>query len=304
MALRGANVGRYFLNDTPKQGEPKYLFRDQFLNAHGPETKAYAHRHNRIGYQRGAAIDNWRRIIATIIESGNFCTDTVNYIVKPKTFDLFAILALLNSSLWEWRFRLTSTNNHVNAYEIDAMPLPRIDFTTPAARRAAQLDKAKRLYERSLAEGDAHGALGFIEGELQAGRTDIVHDLLAFLAGRMMAMNQQKRTTAKQFLTDLNDFHGIDARTLNPKTKLDEFWKLEAADVFAHLRKNTKLLAAQNVRLTEDAEEKIRARFSTSRAALVPLEAQIAFTDRLLDQIIYLLYGLSNAEIKIVEGAN
>ncbi len=131
-----------------------------------------------------------------------------------------------------------------------------------------------------------------------------MHDLLAFLAGRMMAMNQQKRTIAKQFLTDLKDFHGIAVHSLNPKTKLDEFWKLEAADVFAHLRKNMKLLAAQNVRLTEDAEEKIRTRFSQSKGTLLPLEAQIAFTDRLIDQIVYRFYGLDDAEITIVEGAN
>ena len=303
LALRGANVGRYFLNDTPKQGEPKYLFRDQFLKAHGPDTKAFAHRFIRIGYQRGAAIDNWRRIIATIIEPGNFCTDTVNYISKPKTFDLFAILALLSSSVWEWRFRLTSTNNHVNAYEIDAMPLPRIDFTTPTAKRATQLDKARSLYEKSLPDGDAANALRFIEAELQAGRADVVHDLLAFLAERMMAMNAEKRTTAKQFLTDLKDFHSIEARALNPKMKLDEFWKLEAADVFAHLRKNTKMLATQNVHLTEGTDEKIRARFSKSKSALVPLEKQIAFTDTLIDEIVYRLYALTPEEIKLVENS-
>jgi Alw26I/Eco31I/Esp3I family type II restriction m6 adenine DNA methyltransferase len=304
VALRGANVGRYLFNDTPKQGEPKYLFRDQFLKAHGPDTKAFAHRHIRIGYQRGAAIDNWRRIIATIIEPENFCTDTINYISKPKTFDLFAILALLNSSVWEWRFRLTSTNNHVNAYEIDSMSLPRIEFTMSTAKRATQFEKAKRIYEKSLADDDAQGALHFVEAELQARRTDGVHDLLAFLAERMMAMNQQKRTTAKQFVTDLKDFHGVDVRALSPKTKLDEFWKLEAADVFTHLRKNIKVLATQNVRLTETIEENIRSRFSKAREKLLPLEAEIVFTDRMIDQIVYRLYELTADEIKIVEGAN
>lgn len=302
IALRGANVGRYFLNDTPKQGEPRYLLRDQFLKAHGPDTKAADHGHIRIGYQRGAAIDNWRRIIATIVAPGNFCTDTINYICQPKTFGLFAILGLLNSTVWEWRFRLTSTNNHVNAYEIDAMSLPRIDFTTPVPRRGQQFAKSKSLYEKSLADGDAQNVLHFIEAELQAGRTDVVHDLLAFLAERMMAMNAEKRTTAKQFLTDLKDFHGIEVGALNPKTKLAEFWKLEAADVFAHLRKNTKTLAEQNVRLTEEAEEKIRGRFSKSKSVLLPLEAQIALTDQLIDQIVYRLYTLNDAEIKIVEG--
>ena len=80
----------------------------------------------------------------------------------------------------------------------------------------------------------------------------------------------------------------------------DEFWRLDPAELFAHLRKNTKLLAAQNVRLTEDAEEKIRARFSKSKSALLPLDAQIKFTDALINGIVYRLYGLTPEEIKIV----
>lgn len=69
--------------------------------------------------------------------------------------------------------------------------------------------------------------------------------------------------------------------------------------MFAHLRKNIKLLA-QNVRLTEEAEEKIRTRFSQSKATLVPLEAQIAFTDKLIDETVFLLYRLTPEERRIV----
>jgi len=106
----------------------------------------------------------------------------------------------------------------------------------------------------------------------------------------MITLTTERRNTAKQFLTDLKDFHGIEAHTLNPKTKLNEFWKLEAADVFTHLRKNTKLLATQNVRLTEESEEKLRGRFVKSKSALIPLDEQITRTDRLIDEIVYRLY--------------
>jgi hypothetical protein len=34
---------------------------------------------------------------------------------------------------------------------------------------------------------------------------------------------------------------------------------------------------------------------------LIPLESQIEFTDRLIDQIVYRLYGLTPEEIKLVE---
>jgi hypothetical protein len=61
------------------------------------------------------------------------------------------------------------------------------------------------------------------------------------------------------------------------------------------------VLAAQNVRLSGHAEEKIRARFSKSKSTLVLLDAQIAFTDRFIDEIVYRLYGLTQGERRIVE---
>jgi hypothetical protein len=106
-------------------------------------------------------------------------------------------------------------------------------------------------------------------------------------------LNREKRTTVKQFLADLKDFYDIDAHALKPKTKLDKFWKLEAAEIFAHFRAN-------KLRLKDSDEEKIRARFQKAKDELVPLETQIAFTDQLIDEIVYRLYGLTEAEIKIV----
>ena len=128
-------------------------------------------------------------------------------------------------------------------------------------------------------------------------RADVVHDLLAFLAEQMTALNREKRAAAKQFLTDLTDFHGIDAHALKPKTKLDKFWELEAADVFAHFRAN-------KLRLKDSDEEKIRARFQSARDKVVPLRASLAFTDDLIDEIVYRLYGLTPEEIRIVEEAS
>ncbi|MCL4477069.1 MAG: N-6 DNA methylase [Nitrospirae bacterium] len=170
IVLRGAHVNRYDFQEEPKQGEPVYLDVDKFLHAHGKDTKAYDHRYLRIGYQRGSAIDNWRRIIATIIEKDNFCSDTINYIVNPKDYDLYAVLALLNSLLWEWRFRLTSTNNHVNAYEIDSMPMPPIFFTTPEKERKERVAEAIKLYWSDL------GAVAFEAGKWQNKREDKNHD--------------------------------------------------------------------------------------------------------------------------------
>jgi len=138
--------------------------------------------------------------------------------------------------------------------------------------------------------------LAFVSEQLAAKpeRADVVHDLLAFLAEQMTALNREKRAAAKQFLTDLKDFHGIDAHALKPKTKLDEFWKLEAAEVFAYFRAN-------KLRLKDSDEEKIRARFQKAKDKLLPLGSSLAFTDELIDQIVYRLYSLTSDEIKLVK---
>jgi type I restriction-modification system DNA methylase subunit len=210
------------------------------------------------------------------------------------------VLALINSKLLFWKlaqmsnvFRggwITCTKQYLGE-----LPIHRIELTTPTKQRTAQIEKAKRLHKKSLAAGDVQDTLLFVEAELQAGRTDVMHDLIAFLAEQMTALNEEKRATARQFLTNLKDFYGIDAHALKPKTKLDKFWELEAADVFAHFRAN-------KLRLKDSDEEKIRARFQKAKDELVPLERQIAFTDQLIDEIVYRLYGLTEAEIKIVKG--
>lgn len=228
---------------------------------------------------------------------------------EKTSLSAYFLIALLNSRLLTFIYRYFAQEEgrvlaQVKADNLYALPIRRIEFGAPATERMTQLEKAKEFYKKSSANGDAKNSLSFVQSELEARRTDVVHDLLGFLAEWMMAMKQEKRTTAKQFLTDLKDFHNIDSRALNPKTKLDEFWKLETLDLFAHLHKNARRLEEQKVHLSEKDEDKIRSRFVMAKETLLPLENQIAFTDQLIDQIVYRLYGLAEREIKIVEGAN
>ena len=230
---------------------------------------------------------------------------------KIETPSLLFFAALCNSALFFfWHIRnspkakLVTSIPKILVEDVARLPIRFIDFARPATKRAAQLESGKESCEKSAVAKDAKNTLQFVEAELKHGRTDVVHDLLAFLAERMIAMNHEKRTTAKQFLTDLKDFHNINSRALNPKTKLDEFWKLEALDLFAHFRKNARRLEEQKVNLSKEAEDKIRSRFVAAKEALLPLEAQIVFTDQLIDQIVYRLYGLTPGEIRIVEGTS
>jgi len=214
------------------------------------------------------------------------------------------VLALLNSKLLFWKlaqisnlFRggwITCTKQYLGE-----LPIRRIGFTTPDKTRGSLLAKAKQLCQRNLEDRNSVTVLPFVAEQLAAKpeRADVVHDLLAFLAEQMTALNREKRAAAKQFLTDLKDFHDIDAHALRPKTKLDKFWGLEVAEVFAHFRAN-------KLRLKESDEENIRARFQRAKDTVVPLESSLAFTDDLTDEIVYRLYGLTAEETKTVEEAS
>lgn len=123
LVLRGANIDRYLLREEASQGRNRYLREKLFRNQKARTTKLDFLSKERVGLQRGAAVDNWRRLIACPIPSGVYCFDTVLLLV-PNVIDKRILLGLLNSDLWEWRFRCTSTTNHVNEYELADLVLP------------------------------------------------------------------------------------------------------------------------------------------------------------------------------------
>ncbi len=54
----------------------------------------------------------------------------------------------------------------------------------------------------------------------------------------------------------------------------------------------------------QETHEGLEKTFNKSISILEPLKARIKATDNLIDKIVYRLYGLTEEEIKIVEGSN
>ena len=52
--------------------------------------------------------------------------NSVNKLLLNSKYDPKVILAIMNSKLIDWYFRKTSTNNHVNIYELEQLPIPNI----------------------------------------------------------------------------------------------------------------------------------------------------------------------------------
>lgn len=332
LVLRGAHIGRYEFYNQPKQGQPVYLNTQKFLaeRGQGENVKAHDHTKKRVVYQRGSAIDNYRRIIATILEPGYFCSDTIGYLVDS-SYELYAVLALLNSQVAEWRFNLTSATNHVNTYEINVIPMPRIAFTTDQDRRQQALETAIALYHEYQTHGNPQPLLTQVIHHLyqEPEEADVVHDLLAYLAQQMIQLNQQKQQEMQGFLTWLERFIGCSAESLSNKSNLKNYLgdyhkkatpqppqtqipvSAQAPNLGeAHLTFDglLKLLQKNHKKISIDpiarkVQEDLEREYQNSLGILLPLKRQLMQCDDLIDQIVYQLYGLTEEEIAIVENS-
>ena len=145
--LKGVEVGRYKLNEQLSQGKREWFDELRFLrrNSARPITAQ-----RRIATQRITGVDERLRIVATVIEPTTYFADSTNSVVlqEGSPYELEYLLGLLNSALFQWRFKLTSTNNNVATNELDSMPIRTIDFSDP--EDVAHHNKMVELVQRML----------------------------------------------------------------------------------------------------------------------------------------------------------
>ncbi|RVZ45781.1 DUF7149 domain-containing protein [Helicobacter pylori] len=141
---KGANCHRYFL-DT------QYLFaKDNQITQQIFEKNYYQ---NIIVTQNITGTSDAYRIHANLIEVKNqemLFLDTCNLSYCKEREHAKFLVGLLNSRLLDWLFRKTSTNNHVNLYELETLPIPQITKSNqPTADRIiALVDKVLALKEK------------------------------------------------------------------------------------------------------------------------------------------------------------
>ncbi len=122
--LRGSNICLYLLRSA-SQGDAMYLKKDRYLDGKKPDAKAWHHRQQRIGLQESCPQNNFRRIIACLIPKEQFCNHKINYFPESACkLPMCALMAILNSSLSDWYFRLGSTNASVSHYQLYNLPAP------------------------------------------------------------------------------------------------------------------------------------------------------------------------------------
>ena len=93
---------------------------------------------------------------------------------------------------------------------------------------------------------------------------------------------------------------GSEIDKLPNKTAIKEYHEHDFNQFLELLKKSSKKMSID----TSDRkiQERLEKHFNDSISILEPLKARIKVTDNLIDEIVYRLYGLTEDEIKIVEG--
>jgi Alw26I/Eco31I/Esp3I family type II restriction m6 adenine DNA methyltransferase len=116
LILRGEHVSPYLADLSSEDPDRRWI-----TTTHMPVGS----RVERIVCQQVANMGLSQRIVAAKVPAGIVVGNSCN-VVQPKgtTLDQDELVAILNSKLMNWYFMKFSTNNHVNVYELDELPMP------------------------------------------------------------------------------------------------------------------------------------------------------------------------------------
>lgn len=105
-----------------KNGE--FVDIENFLNKKSEDFKTSDYNKERLICQQISNVDMQKRLKFVFCEKTDILANSCNYIVSTrKEEDLKKLFFILNSELLNWRFKITSSNNHINNYELDELPI-------------------------------------------------------------------------------------------------------------------------------------------------------------------------------------
>jgi hypothetical protein len=146
--------------------------------------------------------------------------------------------------------------------------------------------------------------------DLEREHADVVADLLAFLAERMTALHEERQIEMRDFLSWLEEQIGCPIEDLAGKSFVRAYHEqpegvnklLEVIGRNHPSKTALDVSAPQSYRGENPSRRRIIEGYEKSMAALRPVLLQIELTDRLIDLVVYRLYGLTGEEVELVEG--
>jgi len=259
------------------------------------------------------------------VEAGFYSNDKTFFI---PTHDLY-LLAMLNSSttflfLGSSLSLLRGGFFEYRAQTLIHTPIRRITSTTPEEEHIVLTNEGIAFYKI----GKHEELLAFVEARLaaQPEQSDVVRDLLSYLAEQMIDLNRQRQQAVEDFTLGLESIlshaelqrisrlwtppHIAQTGERDVDKKLAEAQEMLGSlairvlelrdDIGALNEEQWKWLLKQRLR-GPDLFNLVKA-YRNFQPPVAALDSEIAATDHLVDQVVYRLYGLTPEEIAIVEG--
>ena len=121
--IRGRNLSLFKLKSVSQNNE---FIEQKFINNSKKNKYIYQ---DRIACQQISNLTSKKRLVFSYIPKNVVLGNSCNFIYVDSIedgIDLYFLLGLLNSDLYDWYFKMYSSNNHINNYELDNMPIPSI----------------------------------------------------------------------------------------------------------------------------------------------------------------------------------
>jgi len=186
--IRGAHLCLYAVREA-SQGDPVFVQVADFTAGATGDVKATHHRYARVGFQRKSPQNNFRRLIAGLIAPQTFLLESVSYVPSHHSkLPLELVLAILNSKLAEWYFRLGSTNAMVSEYQFNILPCP--IFTDKKSKSDRDLFAAAKS---ALDQQDFPKVLALLEPACQSAPFPLaIQDIIIAAVERIIAIEQNR----------------------------------------------------------------------------------------------------------------
>jgi hypothetical protein len=272
------------------------------------------------GYPRSMHLLHTKKLVLPdLVNRGRVALDGVGRYIVDTAYGLALkggakispnfVACVLNSPMLTFFLQETGTDARGGYFRIktnylNPFPMISVDFATPEPEREAAVEEAKRRYEA----GDHVAVVRWCERELgwapENGladdvRNDTVHDFLSHLAEEMIAIHK-KRDGVEQVWQEW-----VEAVVPNQQRLTKVFMEKGWIEAGLAAGWGGVLAEFQARRAVPDGRTLRDLKAETERALkeLHPLYEHIRYTDRLIDNIVYRLYGLTEDEIAVVEGS-
>lgn len=234
--------------------------------------------------------------------------------IRSDYLDLRYILSLLNSKLLCMIIRSICPIKAGGARKfgpnyISTVPIRIVNFSTELNYRKEKLEEAKQLYQKYMREDDLNSLIDLLDNCLQQNedknttleeeKSDIIYDFLIYLVDEIMRVNKEKNQKTNEFIDWLEMFIGEKIDNLTNKSKIKQYYNFDFDYLFNVLKKNKKKVNT-NV-LSIEFHTNLKEAFEKNVTQISSLSDKIYYTDKLIDQIVYKLYGLTDEEIEVVE---